>query len=308
MSSPTIAVFGGTGFLGRRVVRRLLERGFAVRIAARHPARSEALFPPDSRLQSVETDVHDEAQVATALDGAQGAVNAVSLYVEHEPATFQSVHVDAARRVAAEAQRVGVARLAHLSGIGSNPASPSLYIRKRGEGELAVRDAFADACLVRPAVMFAPDDAFLTVLLGLVRRMPVQPLFGGGHTRLQPVFVEDVAEAIVRVLQRPDPPPPVIECAGPRIYTYKELLEAVAARAHLKIRPVPIPFPVWHAMAGVARLLPNPPLTRSQVELLEVDTVASSTQPGLADLGIQPRSIEQVLGEMLDTGPMRDAA
>lgn len=299
MSSPTIAVFGGTGFLGRRVVHRLLAHGFAVRIAARHPAQSEALFPPDPRLRAVEADVHDEAQVAAALDGAQGAVNAVSLYVEHGPATFQSVHVEAARRVAAQARRLGVARLVHLSGIGSDPASPSLYIRRRGEGERAVRAMFADACLVRPAVMFAADDAFLTVLLGLVRRMPIQPLFGRGRTRLQPVFVEDVAEAIVRLLQRPEPPPTVLECAGPRIYTYRELLEAVAARAHLRVRPVPVPFPIWHAMAGVATLLPNPPLTRSQVELLEVDTVASPAEAGLADLGIQPRALEHVLGEML---------
>ena len=159
----TIVVFGGTGFLGRRVVRSLLAHGFTVRIAARHPGRSEVLFGPDPYLQGVEADVHDEKQVAAALDGVQGAVNAVSLYVEHEQATFQSVHVEAARRVAAQALRQGVGRLAHVSGIGSDPASPSLYIRKRGEGERAVRAAFADACLVRPAVMFAPDDAFLTV-------------------------------------------------------------------------------------------------------------------------------------------------
>jgi uncharacterized protein YbjT (DUF2867 family) len=229
-----------------------------MRIATRHPARSKALFPPDLHLRAVEADVHDEDQVAAALEDAQGAVNAVSLYVEHGRMTFQSVHVEAARRVAAQARRRGVVRLAHLSGIGSNPASPSLYIRKRGEGELAVRAVFADACLVRPAVMFAPDDAFLTVLLGLVRRMPIQPLFGRGRTRLQPVFVEDVAEAIVRALQRPLPPPTVLECAGPRVYTYRELLKAVAAQAHLRVRPVALPFAIWHALARIAQLLPNP--------------------------------------------------
>jgi NADH dehydrogenase len=299
MNRPNIVVFGGTGFLGKRVVRNLLMHGFAVGIATRHPARSKAQFRPDPYLLAVEADVHDEQQVAAALKDTQGAVNAVSLYLEHGPATFQSVHVEAARRVAAQAHRLGVLRLVHLSGIGSDPASPSLYIRKRGQGELAVRAVFADACLIRPAVMFAPDDAFLTVLLGLVRRVPVQPLFGSGHTRLQPVFVEDVAEAIVRTFQRSGPPPTVVECAGPRVYTYRELLEAVAAQAHLRVRPVPLPFAVWHALAAVAQLLPNPPLTHSQVELLEIDTVASPSQLGLAELDIQPRPLEGVLGEML---------
>ena len=129
------------------------------------------------------------------------AVNAVSLYVEHGQETFHSVHVESARRVATQAHRAGVQRLAHVSGIGSDAASPSLYIRKRGEGELATCAAFADAILIRPAVMFGPDDAFLSIILKLLRRLPIYPMFGRGLTRLQPAYVEDVAEAIARVLQ-----------------------------------------------------------------------------------------------------------
>jgi NADH dehydrogenase len=165
----TVTVFGGTGFLGHRIVRHLRYRGFAVRIASRHPDRGHRLFGPDDpQLQSVEANIHDERSVADGLAGAYGVVNAVSLYDEHGQETFHSVHVEAAQRVAAQAHLAGVERLIHVSGIGADAASPSRYIRKRGEGELAVRAAFADALYVRPAVMFGPDDAFLTTILKLL--------------------------------------------------------------------------------------------------------------------------------------------
>src|SRR6266852_7378935 len=154
----TVTVFGGTGFLGRRVVRHLHKHRFYVRIASRHPDRGYRLFGlDDPQLQSVEANIHDERSVADALAGAYGVVNAVSLYVEHGQETFHSVHVESAQRLATQARRAGVERLAHVSGIGADAASPSLYIRKRGEGELAVRGTCADVILIRPAVMFGPD-------------------------------------------------------------------------------------------------------------------------------------------------------
>src|SRR3954449_12342639 len=228
----TVTVFGGTGFLGRRIVRHLRDREFPVRIASRHPDREHRQFGPDDpHLQSVEANIHDERSVADALAGAYGVVNAVSLYVEHGQETFHSVHVESAQRVAAQAHRAGVKRLAHVSGIGSNAASPSLYIRKRGEGELAVRAAFADATLIRPAVMFGPDDAFLTTILKLLRRLPIYPMFGRGRTRLQPAYVEDVAEAVARVMRRAETPSSLFELGGPRIYSYEQFLRAVAQEA-----------------------------------------------------------------------------
>jgi uncharacterized protein YbjT (DUF2867 family) len=188
----TVAVFGGTGFLGRRIVRHLRSGGIPVRIATRHPDRGHRLFGPDDpQLQSVGANIHNERSVADALAGAYGVVNAVSLYVEHEEETFHSVHVDAAQRVATQALRAGVDRLIQISGIGADAASQSLYIRKRGEGELAVRAAFVEALIIRPAVMFGPDDAFLTTILKLLRQLPIYPMFGRGRTRLQPAYVED---------------------------------------------------------------------------------------------------------------------
>jgi NADH dehydrogenase len=173
MNDRTVTVFGETGFLGRSVVRHLRKRGFSVRIASRHPDRGHRLFAlDDPQFQSVAANIHDERSIADALADAYGVVNAVSLYVEHGQETFHSVHVEAAERVAAQAHRAGVERLAHVSEIGADAASPSLYIRKRGEGELAVRATFADAILIRPAVMFGPDDAFLTTILKLLGRLP----------------------------------------------------------------------------------------------------------------------------------------
>ena len=296
----TVAVFGGTGFLGRRVVRRLRTRGLSVRIASRHPDRANGLFAlDDPQLQSVEADIHDEQSVARALAGAYGAVNAVSLYVEHRTETFHSLHVECAQRLATKARQAGVERLIHVSGIGADVASSSLYVRKRGEGELAVRAAFADALLIRPAVMFGPDDSFLTTIITLLERLPIYPMFGRGLTRLQPAYVEDVAEAITRALQRTEKHPVTFECGGPRVYSYEELLKTVAHEAGLKPRLIPIPFAAWHVLAWFAEMLPNPPITRNQVELMQIDNVASPEMPGFGELGISPLSIEEILSEIL---------
>src|SRR5437764_2945693 len=302
MDQRLVTVLGGTGFLGRRVVRHLREQGFSVRIATRHADRGRSLFANDEpRITSVQCNIHDERSIAAALTGAYAAVNAVSLYLEHGPGDFHSVHVDASRRVAGEACAAGLARLVHISGIGADPGSSSLYIRRRGEGELAVRDAFADATVIRPAVMFAPDDAFLTGIIGLLRRLPVYPMFGRGLTRLQPAYVEDVAEAVARVLQQTRPHRPVFELGGPRIYSYEQLLRTVAREADLKPLLAPVPFAAWRAFSRIAELLPSPPITRNQVDLMQINTVASPKIPGFVDLGISPRPVEEILQEMLSS-------
>src|SRR5467141_1688663 len=299
-SGRTVTVVGGTGFLGRRIVRHLRSRGFPVRIASRHPDRGHRqVGPDDPQLQSVGANIHDDRSVADALVGAYAAVNAVSLYVEHGQETFHSVHVQAAERVAAHARRAGVERLVHVSGIGADAASTSRYIRKRGEGEVAVRAAFNDAVFARPAVMFGPDDAFLTTLLKLLRRLPIYPMFGRGRTRLQPAYVEDVAEAIARALQRTQTHAITFECGGPRVYSYEELLGALARDADLKRILIPLPFAAWRALAWTAELLPNPPVTRNQVELMQVDNVCSPGVPGFAEFGISPHSVENMLEQTL---------
>jgi len=295
-----ITVFGGTGFLGRRIVRHLRRCDFAIRIASRHPDRAERLFAlDDPKLQSVEANIHDEGSVAEAVAGAYAVINAVSLYIEQGRETFHSVHVESAQRLAAQARKAEVKRFAHVSGIGADATSPSLYIRKRGEGELAVRAAFADSTLVRPAVMFGPDDAFLTTIVKLLSRLPSYPMFGRGLTKLQPVYVEDVAEAVVRALQRTNIHAATFEFGGPRVYSYEELLRTVALEASLKSSLIPIPFAGWQALAWFAEMLPRPLITRNQVELMQVDTVASPEMPGFKELGITPVAVEEILQEIL---------
>ena len=292
-----VTVFGGTGFLGRRVVRHIRKHGFSVRIASRHPDRGRTLFAlDDPQLQSIEANIHDERSVADAVAGAYAVVNAVSLYVEHGRETFHSVHVESAQRVAAQARLAGVERLVHVSGIGSDAASPSLYIRKRGEGELAVRAAFANATVVRPAVMFGPDDAFLTTLLKFLSQLPIYPMFGRGQTKLQPAYTDDVAEAIVRTLKQADG---TFEFGGPRVYSYEELIKVVACAAGLKPILIPVPFAAWHVLARSAKMLPRPPITQNQVELMQIDTVASSELPGFKKLRITPVAVEEILQEIL---------
>jgi NADH dehydrogenase len=236
--------------------------------------------------------------VASAVSGAWAVVNAVSLYVEHEQRTFQSVHVEAARRVARLARRAGVETLVHISGIGADARSASPYIRSRGRGEAAVLDAFPSAKLIRPAVMFGPGDAFLTPLLTMLRHMPVFPMFGSGKTRLQPAYVEDVAEAIVRILRAPAARQ-LYELAGPRVYTYKELLRTIADGAGTRPFLVRFPFSLWHSIGFVPETLPTPPITRNQVELMGRDNIPEPDAPGFAALQISPLAIEKIVPQML---------
>jgi NADH dehydrogenase len=288
-----VVVLGGTGFLGRRVVRHLHAKDFAVRVASRHCRRSEALFGGiDPLPQSIRADIQDERSLSRAFDGAYGVVNAISLYVERGKDTFYDLHVNGARRAAEVASRVGVEHLIHVSGIGADSKSPSAYIRCRGEGEQVVRAAFPAAVVIRPAVMFGPDDSFLNAILTQMRRVPLFPMFGRGHTRLQPVDVEDVGKAIARVMAQPQRGLTTLECGGPRIYSYEALLRTIASEAGLTPVFLPVPFAVWQALARCAEFLPTAPVTRNQVQLMQIDNVASSDLPGLSDLGISGQSIE----------------
>jgi uncharacterized protein YbjT (DUF2867 family) len=287
-------VFGGTGFVGRRVVHHLRVSGTRVRIVARHRGLGE-----DDGIEQVAADAHDERSAEAAVAGADGVVNAISLYVERGTDTFHSVHVETAAKIARAARQAGIRRFVHLSGIGANTASSSPYIRSRGEGEAAVQTAFPGAVIVRPAVMFAPDDAFLTTILRLLRSLPAYPIFGDGRARIQPVYVDDVAAAIAQILRQSQKPHPIYELAGPRVYSYEELLRTIARIAGLRPVLMRMPFAFWEALAGVAEMLPRPLLTRNQVELMRIDTVASESQPGFRALRISPRSLEDELEAIL---------
>jgi NADH dehydrogenase len=293
----TVCIFGGTGFLGRRLARRLVAGGVGVRIAVRDiEGAGRALDPAClDRVALCRADVRDRVSVAAAVMGADAVVNAVSAYVEKSGVTFDSVHVDGAETLAREAASAGVGRLVHVSGIGADPESPSPYIGARGRGEAAVRRAFPGATIVRPSAMFGPGDALFSTLAQISRLLPALPLIGGGRTRLQPVYVEDVAEAVMRLLAEPSTAGRTYELAGPGTFTLRELVDFTMRLAGRRRPILPVPFALAMAAAWIFELLPNPPLTTGQIDLLRSDNVAAGVLPGFPDLGIQPKSVEEIV-------------
>ena len=299
----TVVVFGGGGFLGRRLVHRLTTEGMTVRVAVRHPdhARIKLQSIGFDRVTVVPADVRDQASVAAAIAGADAVVNTVSAYVEKGGVTFETVHVQGAQTVAREAIAAGVTRLVLVSGIGADPDSSSPYIRARGRGELMVQQAFPGATIVRPGALFGPGDALFSMLAELARLLPALPLIGGGHTRLQPVFVEDVAEAVANILADPGTVGRTYELAGPGVYTLRELVRMTLHLMSKRRILIPVPFAVAEIQARLFELLPHPPLTTGQVDLLKADNVASGTLPGLQELKIQPKAVEEVVPTYIGT-------
>jgi uncharacterized protein YbjT (DUF2867 family) len=296
MALERVTVFGGSGFLGRRIVQRLAADNAEVRVAVRHPERAAALSGAGKagQVTAVHADVWDETTVAPAVEGADAVVNTVGHYVERGKASFEAIHGQGARHVAAAAAAAGVARLVHISGIGADPASDSPYVRARGIGERLVREAFPAATILRPSVMFGPDDAFLNTLAALARVMPALPLFGSGEVRLQPVYVDDVAAAVAKSLSMPGAEGRLYELGGPRAYPYKALVRFVLNQTRRARLLVPVPYAVWNALAAVTAPLPRRPISRDQVKLMEQDNVVSPGALTFADLGITPTALEAI--------------
>lgn len=295
-SRRTITVFGGTGYLGRRIVHSLAENEFHVRVAVRHP-RSDLFQHMGDSVEQIRADVVDANSVACALQNAYGVVNSVSLYCETKTSSFSSVHIDGARNIAAQSI-ASKAQLVHVSGIGANPDSESRYVAARGAGEEAVCKIAPDTVVLRPSVLFGPDDAFLGSLSTLARLSLFVPLFGNGSTRLQPVHVEDVAEAVVRVLMTSSTRGNTYELGGPYVYTYRELLGDIVKQLGRKRIFLPVPFPIWKLLAAVCELLPSPPLTRDQVILMSDDNVINPGKKSFKELGVYPQPLEKTLARM----------
>ncbi len=302
MAFKRVTVFGGSGFLGRQIVKCLAAEGVSIRVAVRHPERASVLerMGRDGQIEVVHADVWDESTVARAVTKATWVINTIGHYVEKSGATFDAIHGQGAHNVARQAGNAGVERLIHISGVGADPASDSPYVRARGIGEDLVKGAFEGVTILRPSVIFGPDDSFFNTLAGLARQMLVLPLFGTGRTKLQPVFVGNVAEACVRVLADPSTQGKVYELGGPRIYTYKALMNLVLEHVGKRRALVPVPFFVWDVLAALLSGLANPPLTRDQVKLMKSDNVVGETALKLEDLGIDPTPVEEVLPTYID--------
>ncbi len=302
----TIALFGGTGFLGLRLAQRLIAEGGTVRVAVRDAERARSTLRARGLEQVTvcRADVRDRGEIARAVAGADAVINAVSAYVEARGVTFEAVHQRGAEAVAREAAIAGAARHVHVSGIGADAESGSVYIRARGLGERLVTQAFPGTTIVRPSAMFGPGDALVSTIAGLARVLPALPVIGA-RTRLQPVYVMDVVEAIARMLASPGTSGRTYELGGPTVYTLRELytftLHLVGRRRVL----VPVPFALAGLLARVFEWLPSPPLTTGQVDLLKSDNVASGSLPGLRDLGIEPSALAQIAPSYLQSAHQR---
>lgn len=297
-----VTVFGGSGFVGRQVVRALAKAGWRVRVAVRKPHLAEdlRLSGEVGQIQLFQANIRDDRSVAAALDGASACVNAVGQAVERGPQTFQAVHVDGARRVADAARRAGARRFVQLSGIGAFADSTSKYARARADGEAAVREAFPNADILRPSVVFGADDHVTTLFARMAALSPAVPLIGA-DTKLQPVYVGDIAQAVRHLLATDTIGGGVYELGGPEVLTVRELVQRICAETHRRPALLALPFFVAGLMAkggDLAAALGLPaPITTDQVELLSEDNIASG--PGLAELGVAPTSLDAVLGAYL---------
>ena len=307
---PKLLILGGTGFLGRALCERLVRAAGGghggITVPTRQLQRGRAIqFLPTVLVE--QADVHDDAQLARLVAGHDAVINLVGR-LHGRQADFQRTHVQLPERLARACHEGGVRRLVHLSALGADSAAPSMYQRSKAAGEAALQQAGLDLTVLRPSVMFGEDDHFMNLFASLQSVFPVMPL-ARGHARLQPVWVGDVAEAIVRSLERDESIGQTYECAGPTAYTLAELVR-LAGRWSGHPRPVlPLPEVLGQLQALSMEILPGDPiLSRDNLAALRVDNLPSGRQPGLANLGIgQPVALEAVMPEVLGhhAGPAR---
>jgi NADH dehydrogenase len=300
--SGIVTVFGGSGFIGRYVVQRLARDGWTVRVAVRHPARAKFLKPLGDigQITPLCVPLQDAAAVATSLAGADAAINLVGILFEAGRQRFQAVQAEGAGAIARAAAEAGVKSLVHVSSIGADPAAASVYARTKGEGEAAVLAAFPEATILRPSVLFGPEDDFFNRFAEMSRFAPALPLVGGGRTRFQPVYVGDVATAVMTALDEPACRGKVYELGGPKVYSFRELLEIMLKVIGRRRALVNLPFGIASLQAAFMELLPVPPLTRDQVALLRHDNVVAPGALTFKDLGIEPTALEAIIPSYLE--------
>jgi NADH dehydrogenase len=299
-----VTVFGGSGFVGRHVVRALARRDFRVRVAVRRPDLAGHLQPLGrvGQIQAVQANLRYPQSVAAAVRDASVVINLVGVLFERGAQSFAAVQAEGAETVARAAAAAG-ARLIHGSALGADPDSPSLYARTKAQGEASALAIVPEAVVMRPSIVFGPEDDFFNRFAALARMLPALPLIGGGETRFQPVFVGDLAEAIARAVEEQARPGTIYELGGPEVKTFKELMEFVLATIRRRRLLVPIPFGLATLKASFLQFLPNPPLTPDQVALLRQDNIVSEAagRDGrtLAGLGVEATGMEAIVPSYL---------
>jgi uncharacterized protein YbjT (DUF2867 family) len=295
-------ILGGSGFVGRYIVQRLAAKGMVVAVVSRHAGDAGFLRPLGDvgQIALIDADLGDEARLAASVAGADAVISSVGILSESSRQTFDSVHIQGPARLARLAQAAGAKRFVHISALGADIHSSSAYARSKAAGEAAMRAGFPGATILRPSIVFGPEDNFFNRFAALALYLPALPLIGGGATRFQPVYVGDVADAAMAALYRDDAPGRIYELGGPRIYSFRELMELVLRQIRRRRLLVPIPFALARFQAFFLERLPGALLTRDQVRMLEHDNVVAPGALGLGDLGITPTAAELVLPTYLE--------
>ncbi len=299
MQGMRVTVFGGAGFVGRYIVKRLAAAGAGVRVACRDPERANFLKPAGGvgQVVPVQANLRYPESVRAAVEGVDAVVNCVGVLVSRGAQSFSAIHAAGAGDVASAAAEAGAGRLVHISAIGADLESTAAYARSKAAGEAAVREAFPDAAVLRPSLVIGPEDDFFNRFALLARLLPALPLVGGGFTRFQPAYVGDVADAAVAALDRAGG---LFELGGPKVYSFRQLMELLLEEIGRKRLLVPVPFQVMQAKAAFIQFVPGAPITPDQVESLKYDNVVSEGAAGFAELGIEPKDIETVIPTYLD--------
>ena len=303
MNIKQVTVFGGSGFIGRSIVRALAPQGYLIRVACRRIELAEPLKTAGDvgQITLMRTNLRMPDSVAIAVKGSDAVINAAGIPFQRGRQRYRAVHVEGARAIAEAARAAGVSRLVHMSGIGAESrSSKNRYIQSKVEAEDAIIAAFESATILRPSVVFGPDDVMFNRLARIATQAPFMPVVGNGRAKVQPVFAGDVGAAAAAVLARPDTPKSVFELGGPKVYTYREIA-ALTLREIRRDKPIiGVPAGLMKIAGWFAVLLPVPPLTHDQVDLLTTDNVVRGGAKTLADLGIVPTAAEIILPTYLD--------
>jgi len=305
MSKGLVTVFGGSGFLGKHVVRALAKEGWRIRVPLRSPHSAQELkvIGNVGQIQLVQANIRFPKSVERAVEGSDAVINLVALLFEAGKQSFESVHVRGAETLAKAARDMGVTNFVQVSAIGADVESDSDYARTKGEAELAVRADVPRADIMRPSIMFGPEDDFFNRFASLAQFAPALPLIGGGETKMQPVYVGDVAKAIAKVVgQRTSGK--TYELGGPQSYSFKELMQFTLETIDRKRFLAPIPWFAANMMGFMGEIsgyapFVKPFLTRDQVKNLKIDNVVADDALGFSDLGISLETIEAIVPSYL---------
>ncbi|MFN3500277.1 MAG: complex I NDUFA9 subunit family protein, partial [Pannonibacter indicus] len=305
LNGKLVTVFGASGFLGRHVVLALARRGYRIRAAVRRPDLAEHLQPLGGvgQIMPVQANLRYRWSVDRAVEGADAVVNLVGILYQSGRQSFDAVQGFGPRAIAEAARAAGLNGIVHVSAIGADAASPAAYARSKAAGEAGVLETLPDSVILRPSIVFGPEDDFFNRFAAMARMSPALPLVGGGVTKFQPVYVGDVAAAVAKAVDGGCKPGTVYELGGPEVKSFKECLELMLEVTRRKRLLLPLPFGAAEMQARVLQLLPKPLLTVDQVKMLRVDNVVSAAAEAegrtLAGLGINPSSLAAILPSYL---------